>query len=208
MFFINYFAITCDIINSRKLLSAESKKLLEKKLNSAQFENILTKIVLLKGDEFQFLAGINADIPMIIRNLRIISKPFSIRIGVGFGSIFGDISENPWEMNGKAFYNSRDALEYAKNNKLKTFFKSENKIADEVINQFYILTDRISENWTEKQTDAIIHIAGGKTLKETADALKIKNWQTVQKRLKSADWDIVKSTENVIHNLIHYYWGE
>ena len=124
-----YFAAIFDVISSKKI---EKKKRFQLDLtNCISFLNEMYKAYLIKevlptsGDEFEGLFSNPTSAFYYCRALQNFVYPFKIRCGLGYGSI--EYNKENWPanfLNGEAFYNARDAINFAHKN-----FKDQEMIA-------------------------------------------------------------------------------
>lgn len=109
--------VTADVIGSQKLPDDDRLRLtvqLQKSLddwNDAFSHAIGSHFTLTRGDEFQGLLTNPSIIPELLWRMSMWS-PTRLRVGIGYGNVFGDPS-NVLLMDGEAFHNARRALETA-----------------------------------------------------------------------------------------------
>lgn len=195
--------ITADIIDSR--LHPGFNLELKTKLDKFRPEAMLTPFSLSQGDEVQGVCRDLETLPYVIRLLRDCCRPLKIRIGVGIGQIDPwepETTENSWNMNGEAFFRAREAVQLLHEEKFPgTKFKSGDRYFDLSINTSYLLLDLVVSKWTEEQWKAIVAYEKYQTYQKAAQVLHIAR-QNVQKRCQAASWDVIKTVENNLTQLI------
>jgi hypothetical protein len=203
----NYAVITSDIINSKKIDNLNNiinYKL--HKVNKLFIKELLTPFTTSRGDEIQAVCHNIYYLPKIIRYLRYVCLPIKLRIGVGIGSIeYTPNTINSWEMNGQAFFKARTAIETIKDKTIPCTFTNttfrnidlNNKydITELSINTIFNLMDTIMNKWTLKQWEAIQYYGEQNTYEKVAQLVDV-SWQSIQKRLKSADWSVFEDSES------------
>lgn len=201
---LNYFAVTADIIGSRKeganVRRAEGKLC---QLNAGFKDSIAVEFVLFRGDEIQGVLTAAADLPRFIRHLRFQLRPLDLRIGVGCGSIeSGWGREYSWQMDGSAFHHSREALKQIERSRVPaTRFAGGDAAGMETINTFYKLLDTIQARWSEKQWSAVAAYDCGGTYALAGKELGITA-QSVNKHCRAAGFGAVRESEFYLAELL------
>jgi len=192
-----YVVITADIIASKK--QPEETRRIKERLPINTFQDILaTDIEVLRGDEIQcVLEPLTADtetqpsdsrhpvnIGRFIRHLRYHLLPLKARVGIGIGGIStldsagNPVSKNPFELNGGAFHEARNALDYVRKTHKKkpyTHIIGEGVLAEDLafINASLNLYDSILDGLTKSQFKKIMVYNEYGKLKEAAEKLNI-----------------------------------
>lgn len=195
-----YYVITADVINSRKYKGlAEVTHKGIKKINEEYRSFIVADFNLFRGDEIQGVAVPEVNAVQMIRRFRYYLIPLKVRVGVGRGEIEEGLDKKySWEMNGPAFYNSREALESVKNSKQEaTRFYGYAPELDREINVVYCLLDAIQGNWSHKQWEAVDAYERQGTLDRAAKELGVSA-QSVNKRCLAASWSNILCAERYL----------
>ena len=164
-----YFMLIGDIVNSKKITNrVEIQQNLENVLNiiNNKYNSFIEKnLTITLGDEFQG-AFINFEkILEIIDLIQISMSPIKIRFGIGYGSLLVNNNDknNPFNTDGEAWWNARDAIEDIKyeNSVNKTEIigsirlRFKNKRVDMLGNEILSLLQIIKNNWTKSQKEII-----------------------------------------------------
>ena len=206
-----YAVVLADVVNSsartdiRRRLTTGLDSLSERHQNQ---KLIKLPYAITAGDEFQTVAAIPASIPRIILDLRTTLQPLSLRIGVGFGSIFDRITPPVNRLTGPAFQSARHAIKsLAEQLQYKfdvaTAFHSPDQHFDQTINLIYGLHDTLALKTSAKQWESI-----GKTLRQPDDTLEQTakslgvNISTVSRNLKRGYYWQMLETVKVAEALI------
>ena len=204
-----YAVLIADVMESRA--RADLRSLLGKKLATMSKRHLHRKLIQLPysvtaGDEFQTVTRDLPSIPAVIQDLRVALRPLSLRIGVGFGSVAGDIRPPVNHLGGEAFQAARKAIESIKTGnpfkfEVLTAFVSRYEHFNRTINLIYGLHDTLVLKITERQWETIREFHDTPTLEQTAKRLKLDN-STVSRNLKRGYYwqlaETVKGTESLI----------
>jgi hypothetical protein len=196
--------LTCDIIGSRffnnsdrALLQESIKKYFE--IACTQFPHAKADVLsfhVTAGDEFQFsLAEPSLAYQFLLYFRLHISllnmKPmprFRCGIGIGERSVTGETS---YEMDGSAYYRSRQALNAisgnSEKNRLTNICTDDDKL-NRTLEVLCTLMDTIENDWTLRQRQFILTQLEGKTLIEAAEYLKT-SFQNISRILQIAKWN-------------------
>jgi hypothetical protein len=196
--------LTCDIIASR-LFSKEERNLLQTGIHTAfldtqsllpQAEADVLSFRVTVGDEFQFSllqAPLCYQFLLIFRQ-KVALLPLShipvFRCGIGIGERAIE-AETSYQMDGSAYYRSRQALESLATLDMKnrkTAFCSENPGLDSLIADYLLMLDLLEDLWTARQRDFILSQLSGLNLTQTAEQLSTSK-QNVSNTLANAHWD-------------------
>ena len=202
-----YTVITADIVSSREI-EFEPTGIKDNLANLNQNIQVQYPFTLMRGDEIQgVLAGdLPAKLPRVVRNLRFFLYPCQLRVGIGTGSIQSDRNtDNPWELNGEAFYKARSALEQLEDeDEQNTLLRSEYKAKDKVFNSLWLLMDMIQSEWTDSQWEAIYAYEQEGTYRQAAAKLGIA-LQNVEKRCRAAGWQQFRRAETNMQEIIELF---
>ena len=202
----NYVVITSDVIGSKKIKNLNNILIYKlHKINKLFYEQLLTPFTTSRGDEIQAVCNDICYLPKIIRYLRYTCLPIKLRIGIGIGSIeHNPITSNSWDMNGEAFFSARLAIESLNdknypctytNTSYKKLDLNDVNITELSINTIFNLMDTIMNKWTLRQWEAIQYYSEQNTYEKAAQLIDV-SWQSIQKRLKSADWLVFENSES------------
>lgn len=209
---MRYVVFTMDCISSKKV--QDVTKLLEektKKLNNDEMRNssFLTDFSVRIGDEIQGVLRYDGDFVKNVRYIREAFFPVKIRVGIGIGNIDGGITDgvkDSWKLNGSAFHNARESLEYLSHHNLYgkkplSHLISGDSEFDLLINNQLLLYDTILSRWREKTYEAVY-------LKEKYGSLrKLDNLNDISasaytKRANAGNWSILEEFEKNINHII------
>lgn len=198
--------ITGDVIDSQK--HPAHLETLKEKLSQFATPGLDTPFHVSRGDELQAVCGELSLLPVIIRNLRYVCRPLTLRLGIGIGRIENHTpGRNSWDMTGPAFVLARQALDLIKKSKIpQTVLVSEDPFFDRVFNMVYSLADTIVNGWTPRQWEAVQAYEASRTFVKAAGELNIA-WQNVQKRCQAAKWDVIKRVEQELGHLLEERFG-
>lgn len=161
------------------------------------------------GDEFQCVF---LDVPKtleILTYLRALAatsgvKPIiTFRASIGVGEISVSGKSNPYEEDGQAFVRSRRGLEeLSKRRQSLTKIVTGQPELDRLANVVLILLDRLQENWTVPQWEAVKWSLLGFTREQISKKLKVAH-QNVTKRLTAAGWRQFKEASEFLSELLN-----
>ena len=163
------------------------------------------------GDEFQTLAMIPAEVPTLIFELRRLSRPLVLRIGVGFGEIAGRITVPVNRLTGEAFVRARSALERVHESRVHRFqvltaFCAEEPGFEAVANTLYGLHDTLVRKISEKQWQTINAYLKTNRVDLTARSLGV-NVSTVSRNLQRGYLRQMQETVATMEQLIDACFG-
>lgn len=212
-----YVVITSDVIESKKIKNLKNILIYKlHKINKLFYEQLLTPFTISRGDEIQAICNDIYNLPKIIRYLRYACLPIKLRIGIGIGSIENNpTTSNSWDMNGEAFFNARLAIESLSDKNypcthINTFYKKsdlkgkDTNITEISINTIFNLIDTIMNKWTLRQWEAVQYYSEQNTYEKAAQLIDV-SWQSIQKRLKSADWLVFENSESNLSYILKEY---
>jgi len=149
---------------------------------------------MLKGDEIQAVLRPGASTLKMVTFLRATLFTLSggdvqLRVGLGTGTIDRLSSKGPFESDGQAFHNARQAIEAVKQagGTRQTGWLTASAEFDEMADAMLGLLDALSSRWTLPQWLAVRERVEGKQLRSIAK-LESVSVQSVSKRLKNASW--------------------
>jgi hypothetical protein len=188
--------ITADVVDSRRHAGLVER--LGERLSALSHPAISTGFSVSRGDEVQAMLRGWLSAPEVIRHLRYACRPARLRVGMGIGILpHASLRDDPWLMNGPAFYDARQALDTAKTQKRATVANTGIKGFDAFLNCIWSLVDSVQEGWTGKQWEAVSLYEREGTYARASAVLGISP-QNVQKRCKAARWDRVREAERVL----------
>jgi len=199
--------LTADIIHSTRYTKAERQRI-DRVLMKAftEVNRVYPRALQTKpafrvtaGDEFQCVF---ADVPEsfnILTYLRCVcatsglKPPLTFRASIGVGSISVSGKTSPYEEDGEAFVRSRRGLEQLEKEKRTRWTKiiTGNQDADAAIDVILLLLDKMQQDWTVPQWEAVKWILAGQTREQVSKKLKVAH-QNVTKRLAAAGWQAFK----------------
>lgn len=190
---MKYIAAKFDMVASRKL--HRRKEVQNKFLRAAEDINqkyskyLEADFIVTHGDEAQVLlrASQGKWIFRIFEFLSMSMGEVDLRCGVGFGTLNTDLQEAAIGMDGEAWQNAKQAIDYAKKHKLTIAFSGFNSELELHLNALGNLLCYLQASWTKEQTEAIGLLSQLQTQKEVASKLGISE-AAVSKRLASAGW--------------------
>jgi hypothetical protein len=205
--------VIADVVASRS--SERLRRSLNDKLRIASIAQLDDRLIrvpyaVTAGDEFQVVAAHLDRIPKLILDLRRRLLPFSLRIGIGIGTIKGQIRPPVNRMAGEAFENARQAiLEIKSTRKYPTLtrFHSSRRIFDDVSNLMYGLHDTLVRRTTKKQWETIATYLIKNRVDYTAKALGIDD-STASRNLKRGFFWQMEDTVVVMEELIREFFRD
>jgi hypothetical protein len=158
------------------------------------------------GDEFQTVITSLASLPAILFDLRVMLRPLSLRVGIGFGPIPGPIQPPVNRLSGGAFQSARKAIESIKSGshfkfQVLTAFSSPNESFNDTINLLYGLHDTLVLRITDKQWKAIAEFREHPTLEQASRRLHL-DASTVSRHLKRGYFWQLSDTVTAAEGLI------
>jgi uncharacterized protein YerC len=205
-----YFIVTCDLIQSKKVLDRskvqqEIKSALNH-VNTHYSDKLLCLFVIVWGDSFQgALKSLKGFYDIVETFEELISVNF--RTGIGVGEIATEFSSNVLEMDGSAFHRSKSALEIAEKDNHRIWVQSRNNQFDTMVNTVLILLYALKSRWTDHQKE-IIHLRKqGMTYKEIGERKGISK-QAVNKTLKAAHWAEASFAIHTLNQVTNTYFEQ
>jgi hypothetical protein len=186
--------------NKRSEIQNELKNAI-RMINDAHSEKIFSPFTIVWGDSFQGVLNTLKNFYEIIEYFnQVISIGF--RCGIGIGTIDTEVSKNPLEMDGPAFYYSREALTKAKKTNHQVMINSNNNKFDSLVNSLLILVETLKNRWTSRQKEIIYLKRNNKTYKEIGLTKRITK-QAVNNILKSANWKVLSEAIDTLNTQVY-----
>jgi hypothetical protein len=208
-----YGVLIADVVASRS--TQDLRLSLNEKLriaSIAQFDEKLIRVpyAVTAGDEFQVVAARLERIPKLILDLRRRMLPFRLRIGIGIGTVEGQIRKPVNRVTGKAFENARKAIIEIKATRkypTLTIFRTNRESFDRVANLIYGLHDTLLRRTTAKQWETIAVYLIKNRVDYTAKALEIDS-STASRNLKRGFFWQMEDTVLVMEKFISESFGD
>jgi hypothetical protein len=202
-----YGVFIADVVASRSTLDLRSS--LNEKLRIASIAQLEEKLIrvpyaVTAGDEFQVVAARLERIPKLILDLRRRMLPFRLRIGIGIGTVEGQIRKPVNRVAGEAFENARKAIIEIKTTRkypTLTLFHTNRESFDRVANLIYGLHDTLLRRTTTKQWETIAVYLIKNRVDYTAKALEIDR-STASRNLKRGFFWQMEDTVLVVEQFI------
>jgi hypothetical protein len=202
-----YGVLIADVVASRSTLDLRSS--LNEKLRIASIAQLEEKLIrvpyaVTAGDEFQVVAARLERIPKLILDLRRRMLPFRLRIGIGIGTVEGQIRKPVNRVAGEAFENARKAIIEIKTTRkypTLTLFHTDRESFDRVANLIYGLHDTLLRRTTTKQWETIAVYLIKNRVDYTAKALEIDR-STASRNLKRGFFWQMEDTVLVVEQFI------
>ena len=202
-----YGVLIADVVASRS--TQDLRLSLNEKLriaSIAQFDEKLIRVpyAVTAGDEFQVVAARLERIPKLILDLRRRMLPFRLRIGIGIGTVEGQIRKPVNRVAGEAFENARKAIIEIKTTRkypTLTLFHTNRESFDRVANLIYGLHDTLLRRTTTKQWETIAVYLIKNRVDYTAKALEIDR-STASRNLKRGFFWQMEDTVLVVEQFI------
>jgi hypothetical protein len=202
-----YGVLIADVVASRSTLDLRSS--LNAKLRIASIAQLEEKLIrvpyaVTAGDEFQVVAARLERIPKLILDLRRRMLPFRLRIGIGIGTVEGQIRKPVNRVAGEAFENARKAIIEIKTTRkypTLTLFHTNRESFDRVANLIYGLHDTLLRRTTTKQWETIAVYLIKNRVDYTAKALEIDR-STASRNLKRGFFWQMEDTVLVVEQFI------
>ena len=173
-----YLVLIGDMVRS-KALSDRSRiqRSFNDVLQEAQTKygkDFISPLTLTIGDEFQAVLENPGNLFSLFTFIEINLEGVHFRYGLGLGGIDTDINHRQAiGMDGPAFHRARSAIEQAKKNKQRFYFKSGRTSQDERINTLLSWVDYAVKRWNIQRKKIFYYFCENRTQKEIADSLNI-----------------------------------
>lgn len=169
------------------------------RLSRLQHPHLVVGFAMSRGDEIQGVLSDWLTAPEVLRVLRYTCRPLQLRVGIGLGVHAGRLTENPWDLNGPAFFRARSALDNVKRSK-----QASTKVVtggaqelDRLLNAMLLLLDTVEMGWTDAQWEAVHVYERAGTYAAAGDRLGVAA-QNVHKRCQAAHWAVVREAEDAL----------
>lgn len=172
---------------------------LPERLSRLQHPHLVAGFTMSRGDVIQGVLSGWLTAPEILRLLRYTCRPLQLRLGIGLGVHAGKMAENPWDLNGPAFFHARSALDDLKRSKQASteIVTGGAEELDRLLNAMLLLLDTILAGWTEAQWEAVHVYENVGTYAAAGDRLGVAP-QNVHKRCQAAHWAVVREAEDAL----------
>ncbi len=198
-----YLAVIADVIKSRNVSGMNEIPNRIQEINGALSEEIFIPFKCMRGDEIEAVLVIEKNFMKAIRTLKYYLQPMKIRIGLGIGQL--DIDNynlppsDPFLLSGTAFYAARDAVDFIGHVKKQEsiILNCEPKLDDHYTDTWNLMFGyycNILNGWNKEKWDAVMSYEKHGSMMEAANELG-KRYQSIQRSIERADWDIIKDTE-------------
>jgi hypothetical protein len=210
----SYIAIIGDIKKSKQLNSRyEVQQKLSKLLDTINHDyeaEIVARLMITLGDEFQGLLKVSPAVIFIIDRIEREMYPVKIRVGIGVGEITTNINAAmPLGADGPAYYNARSVIEKLKVSEKKnkqrianiSILIQDNSELSELFNALFSLLAVVKKSWTARRMEIInAYLKHAGTQEEVGRALGIHQ-SNVQKALAATNfytyWKSIESASKI-----------
>lgn len=198
-----YLVVIADVIRSRGSKEAASIDERLRIVNGEAKDGLLVPFRCLRGDEIEAVLDTGGSFIKTVRTLKHRLRPLKIRIGLGFGTldVQGALPEDPFALNGEAFFAAREALDSIKQMRgdqetilLRSPYFRDSHADDETWDIVLRMYGSITSRWNAAQWDAVMEYDRQGLMTGAADRLD-KLYQSVQRSLDRARWDVVRDCE-------------
>lgn len=185
----NYLVFEADIVGSTRLTATRRNALqveitdLVSRLNTLYEERLRTRLLIAAGDSFQAVVDDPAVIPDLVWDTWLTLVEVDVRLGIGFGPIYTELSDDSRLMDGPAFHNA--AKFRAKEQGI--FFRGFGDAEDAVLNGIGTLLRTLFHHFTIRQREAVALLRAGESQSEVADTFEVSK-QAVSRLVKVAGW--------------------
>lgn len=202
-----YIAIKLDVVRSRR---AKDRPALQARLfETAQQTNnrwrkaLASRFIITHGDEAQGMllwegrAALLGCIEDWVDGL----LPHKLRFGIGVGRLDTPVRADAIGMDGEAWHRASDAVRTARSQRKHFAMIGTTADADRALTALANLLLTIRYEWTEKQTEAIRHVARARTQAEAARKMGIAA-ATLSRHLSAAKWDVYREGREAFSALL------
>jgi hypothetical protein len=141
--------------------------------NTTYSDSIISRFVVTLGDEFQVLLKDAPALFGIRQAFNMQPLPFSMRLGVGVGTISTDLKKDALGMDGPAFHRARKAVEWLKEHGGLMHVDTGNEIDNDSLNSIAELCEAVRVGWTQRQHEVYTHIYRSTTQRQMASEFQI-----------------------------------
>lgn len=213
-----YLALIGDIIDSKKIENRKEiqLQLIEafSKIHQLYGAQIVSKLTMTVGDEFQTLLKPQADLWKLIDHLSILS-PTPFRLGLGLGHISTQIDPDlSLGADGDAYWRARDAIQMVHTEtwggKSHILFKGPSERQDQAINSLILAGETIKVSWSQRQKETFEQLVANDIYQanfaqnEVAERLGISA-QALSKRLIAGNIKIYFQIRQTLGQLLEDY---
>ena len=195
-------ALIADMVKSRELLRAERADVqlsfseFIDELNRRYRHAILARFVITLGDEFQGLLSEARILPDVLWDIHYKFQMRSLRVGVGYGLIDTSIGRNAINIDGPALHHARNAIDFAKKEKLLGgVFSGFGEDYDSAFNGFARLLQHHRSRLKRQQRRVVELLRQSLTQTAIARELGVSR-QAVSLYARAAGWEAYREGEN------------
>lgn len=196
-----FLVVIADVINSRILRDKADISGRLRVVNGEAQSGLLVPFKCLRGDEIEAVLDTNGFVKAV-RTLKYRLRPLKLRIGLGLGTLDteGALPDDPFALNGEAFFAARKALDSINGSKgeqetIALCVQGAGSGADiETWNMVLRLYCSVLGRWNDAQWDAVMEYERQGVISGAADRLG-RLYQSVQRSLGRARWDAVSDCE-------------
>lgn len=196
-----FLVVIADVINSRGFRDKADISECLRIANSDAGSELLVPYKCLRGDEIEAVLDTGGFVKAV-RTLKYRLRPLKVRVGLGLGTLDleGALPQDPFALNGEAFFAARKALDSIKSAKeeqetIALCAQGAGDGADiETWNMVLRLYSSMLGRWNDAQWDAVMEYERQGVISGAADKLK-RLYQSVQRSLDRARWDAVSDCE-------------
>ncbi len=195
-------ALIADMVKSRELPRSQRADVqvsfseFISELNRKYRHAILARFVITLGDEFQGLLSDPTVIPDLMWDLNYKFQPRPLRVGVGFGLIDTPIGRNAINIDGPALHQARNAIDFAKKEKLLGgVFSGFGETDDSAFNGFARLLQHHRSRLKRQQRRVMELLRQSLTQTAIAEELGVSR-QAVSLYARAAGWEAYREGEN------------
>jgi len=199
-----YLVIIGDIIKSRKLSNRyEVQETFSSVVSEAQIEygkDLVSPITLTIGDEFQSVMANANDLFKIVDKLDLKMHPVQLRYGFGIGTIDTKINKQiSIGMDGPAFHRAREALDVARKQNRRYYFRMDDGGIENAINLLLKWMDAGMQNWSDTKKKILVFKERGYTQTDIALRLQITQ-PAISQHLRSPFFNLISETRVFIQD--------
>ena len=195
-------ALIADMVKSRELSRAERADVqlsfseFIDELNRRYRHAILARFIVTLGDEFQGLLSEARVLPDLLWDLHYKFQMRPLRVGVGFGLVDTPIGRNAINIDGPALHHARNAIDFAKKEKLLGgVFSGFGECYDSAFNGFARLLQHHRSRLKRQQQRVIERLRQSLTQTEIAADLNVSK-QAVSLYARAAGWEAYHEGED------------
>lgn len=209
---VEYYVVLGDVVHSREIEDREAfqEQLSETctRFTAAERDDVFGDFKILKGiDEFGGVLQSLANLYEVVTTLQDELRPHEVRIVVASGLIdVGLTSFDVEKMDGEAFHKASERLVEIDDGPMSfDLLIEDEELGRAVADEINLLLDRRNE-WTDRQREVIEVRESVDTQTAAAERLDVTQ-QAVSNVLSGADWPLVKTVEDRLHETLQDYRG-